>query len=104
MDRFRSMPMAPSAVVTGRGVTDILRAGLDLVVLAVIAVVIGWRSDGGLAKTLVAFGLLLLLNVINPGTVETMTRNPLGQGALVFAGGLFTVGFVVIRRMTRIES
>lgn len=50
------------------------------------------------------FGLLLLLNVINPGTVETMTRNPLGQAALVFAGGLFTVGFVVIRRMTRIES
>ena len=32
------------------------------------------------------FGLLLLLNVINPGTVEKMTRNPIGQAALVFAG------------------
>lgn len=61
MDRFRSMPMAPSAVVTGRGVTDVLRAALDLLVLAVIALAIGWRSDGGLMKTLVAFGLLLLL-------------------------------------------
>ncbi|MGH8930396.1 MAG: ABC transporter permease [Egibacteraceae bacterium] len=61
IDRFRSMPMAPSAVVTGRGVSDVLHAGLDLAVLAVIALVIGWRSDGGLLATLAAFGLLILL-------------------------------------------
>lgn len=50
------------------------------------------------------FGLLLLLNVINPGTVDEMTRRPLGQIALLFAGGVFTAGFVAIRRMTRIEA
>jgi hypothetical protein len=33
-----------------------------------------------------------------------MTLNPLGQAALVFAGAVFTVGFVVIRRMTRIKA
>ncbi len=60
-DRFRSMPMAPSAVVTGRGVSDVLHAALDLLVLAVIAVAIGWRSDGGFLATLAAFGLLLWL-------------------------------------------
>jgi ABC-2 type transport system permease protein len=60
-DRFRSMPMSPSAVVTGRGVADVLLAMLDLLVLSVIALVIGWRSGGGLAATLAAFGLLLLL-------------------------------------------
>lgn len=60
-DRFRSMPMAPSAVVTGRGVSDVLHATLDLAVLAAIALVIGWRSDGGLLATLAAFGLLLWL-------------------------------------------
>ena len=60
-DRFRSIPMAPSAVVTGRGVSDVLHAGLDLAVLAAIALVIGWRSDGGPLATLAAFGLLLLL-------------------------------------------
>lgn len=49
------------------------------------------------------FGLLLLLNVLNPGTVETMTRNPFGQVALLFAGTLFAVGFAVIRRMTRLS-
>lgn len=60
-DRFRSMPMSPSAVVTGRGVSDLLHAGLDLAVLAGIALAIGWRSAGGPLATIGAFGLLLLL-------------------------------------------
>ena len=44
-DRFRAMPMASSAVVTGRGVGDLLGAGLDLVILALTALVVGWRPD-----------------------------------------------------------
>lgn len=60
-DRFRSMPMAPSAVVSGRGIADVLGASIDLLVLALIAIVIGWRSDGSLLATVSAFGLLLLL-------------------------------------------
>lgn len=58
----------------------------------------------GYTVIVMGFGLLLLLNLINPGTVEIMTRNPIGQAALVFAGALFTAGFLVIRRMTRIET
>lgn len=61
IDRFRSMPMSPSAVVTGRGISDILHAGLDLLVLVLIALVIGWRASGGPAGALLAFGLLLWL-------------------------------------------
>lgn len=61
VDRFRSMPMAPSAVVTGRGISDLIAACLDLLVLAATALVVGWRSDGGLVATAAAFGLLLLL-------------------------------------------
>ncbi|QFG20763.1 ABC transporter permease [Actinomadura sp. WMMB 499] len=60
-DRFRSMPMAPSAVVTGRGVGDLIAASLDLLVLFLTALVIGWRTDGGPLATLGAFGLFLLL-------------------------------------------
>ncbi|WP_342778742.1 ABC transporter permease [Phytoactinopolyspora halophila] len=60
-DRFRSMPMAPSAVVTGRGVSDLVGASLDLLVLAVMALIVGWRSDGGLLATLAAFALFLWL-------------------------------------------
>ncbi|MPZ27803.1 MAG: ABC transporter permease [Micromonosporaceae bacterium] len=61
VDRFRSMPMASSAVVTGRGVSDLIAASIDLLVLAGMALVIGWRSNGGLPATLAAFGLFLLL-------------------------------------------
>lgn len=60
-DRFRSMPMASSAVVTGRGVGDLIGAALDLLVLVLTALAIGWRSDGGVVGTLGAFGLFLLL-------------------------------------------
>jgi ABC-2 type transport system permease protein len=60
-DRFRSMPIARSAVVAGRGVGDVLGAAVDLAVLAVIAVVVGWRSEGGVLGTLLAFLLLLWL-------------------------------------------
>ncbi len=60
-DRFRSMPMASSATVTGRGVGDLIGATLDLVVLGLTALAIGWRSSGGVLGTLAAFGLFLLL-------------------------------------------
>ena len=50
------------------------------------------------------FGLLFLLNVDPAGTVETMTRSPIGQVALVVGGALFAVGFLLIRRMTRIDG
>jgi ABC-2 type transport system permease protein len=89
-DRFRSMPMSPSAVVTGRGVSDVLHAGLDLLVLAVIAVVVGWRSDGGAVATLTAFALLLLLrfSLIWIGVYLGLTTP--NQEA---AGNLFAVAF-----------
>lgn len=61
IDRFRSMPMTSSAVVTGRGIADIIQAAVDLVVLAAIALVLGWRSGGSMAETLFAFALLLWL-------------------------------------------
>lgn len=47
--------------------------------------------------------LLFLLNVAQPGTVEKMTTTPLGQGALLVAGLLYTAGVLAVRRMTRIE-
>jgi tight adherence protein B len=56
--------------------------------------------------TVIGLGLaiLALLNLVNPGTVEIMTRNIFGQAALLFAGVLFAIGFLVIRRMTRIKA
>jgi tight adherence protein B len=48
-------------------------------------------------------GILFLLNVVQPGTVDKMTASIYGQVALVAATGLFATGIMVIRRITRIE-
>ncbi|GGT36780.1 ABC transporter permease [Streptomyces purpureus] len=61
IDRFRSMPMAPSAVSSGQGVADLVVAAAELALLAATALAVGWRSDGGPAATVAAFGLLLFL-------------------------------------------
>jgi ABC-2 type transport system permease protein len=60
-DRFRSMPMASSAVLTGRAVADMLISTLALVVLVLAGLAVGWRAPNGLGPALVAVGLLLLL-------------------------------------------
>ncbi len=50
------------------------------------------------------FGLLFLLNFIQPGTVAAMTSSWVGRAALVVGISLFTGGFVLIRRMTRFDG
>ncbi|MGW3013710.1 ABC transporter permease [Streptomyces sp. NPDC001219] len=89
-DRFRSLPMAQSAVVSGRGVSDVISASVDLVVLAVIAVAVGWRSHGGPAATLAAFGLLLLLRFALIWVGVYLGLLVPGQET---AGGLYAVAF-----------
>ena len=60
-DRFRSMPMAPSAVVVGRCVANMVYSGLSLLLMVACGLAIGWRWDRGLTAAAAAFGLLLLL-------------------------------------------
>ncbi|GAA1003489.1 multidrug ABC transporter permease [Streptomyces sp. F-3] len=60
IDRFRSMPMASSAVVAGRGGTDLLVGCAELGIMMLTAFAMGWRPDGGWSF-LAAFGLLLWL-------------------------------------------
>ncbi|WP_131743203.1 ABC transporter permease [Actinomadura roseirufa] len=60
-DRFRAMPTAPSAVIAGRGVADLLHSVAALVVMACCGLAIGWRAGDGAGRALAGFGLLLLL-------------------------------------------
>lgn len=60
-DRFRTMPMAPSAVVVGRSAADLLNSALGLAVMMVCGLLVGWRAHGSVGATLGAIGLLLLL-------------------------------------------
>ncbi|AJC56311.1 putative ABC transporter permease protein [Streptomyces sp. 769] len=61
IDRFRSLPMSRGAVLTGRTLADLVQTALTLVVLAVVALLIGWRSHENPASVLGGFALLLLL-------------------------------------------
>jgi ABC-2 type transport system permease protein len=60
-DRFRSMPMAPSAMVLGRNGADMLNAVAGLLVMVLCGLLIGWRWYDGIGNALLAFALLLLL-------------------------------------------
>ncbi|WP_093799340.1 ABC transporter permease [Streptomyces sp. Wb2n-11] len=61
VDRFRSLPMARGAVLTGRTLADLVQTALTVVVLAVVGLLVGWRVHEGIPKALGAFALLLLL-------------------------------------------
>ncbi|MEU2896073.1 ABC transporter permease [Streptomyces sp. NPDC006967] len=60
IDRFRSLPMARGAVLTGRTLADLVQTALTLLVLAVVALLVGWRTHTSIGEVLGAFGLLLL--------------------------------------------
>lgn len=60
MDRFRSLPMARSAVLTGRAVADgIYQTGILLVLMAT-GLVVGWTVHTGVLELLAGIGLLIL--------------------------------------------
>nr|WP_078968372.1 MULTISPECIES: ABC transporter permease [unclassified Streptomyces] len=65
IDRFRSLPMARGAVLTGRTVADLAQTSVTLLVLAVVALLVGWRTGSAeptnAGKVLGGFALLLLL-------------------------------------------
>ncbi|MFH8872301.1 ABC transporter permease [Streptomyces griseus] len=61
IDRFRSMPMVPGAVLVGRSAADMLQSTAGLAVMTGVGLVVGWRWHHGAAAALAAFGLLLLL-------------------------------------------
>ncbi len=63
LDRFRSMPMARSAVLTGRLVADTFRMLLTILVIVAVAYAVGFRFENGLGPAIgmvalaTAFGL-----------------------------------------------
>ncbi|MFG2325348.1 ABC transporter permease [Streptomyces sp. NBC_01723] len=65
VDRFRSLPMARGAVLTGRTVADLVQTAITLLVLAIVALIVGWRTGSAeptnAVRILAGFGLLLLL-------------------------------------------
>ena len=60
IDRFRSLPIAQSSVLTGRTVTDLMRAGLAVAIMWIVGMLVGFRPEGGIGGNLAAVALMLL--------------------------------------------
>ncbi len=60
IDRFRSLPMARSAVLFGRTTSDILYNALSVFVMSVTGLIVGWRIRTSVLEAIVGFLLLLL--------------------------------------------
>ncbi|MFF3344295.1 type II secretion system F family protein [Streptomyces sp. NPDC002779] len=48
-------------------------------------------------------GSLFLMNGVKDGALDRMTGSPAGQVAVIVAFGLYVIGFVMIRRLSRID-
>jgi len=59
IDRFRSLPMARSAVLTGRSLTDLIRSVLSLAIMVGLGVAVGFRFHTDAGRILVGMVLIL---------------------------------------------
>lgn len=60
IDRFRSLPMARSAVLVGRTVSDLVRNFAVVMVMYIVGLLVGFRPEGSIGAQVLAFLLLLL--------------------------------------------
>ena len=60
VDRFRSLPMARSAVLVGRTGSDIVYNSISILVMTVTGLIVGWRIRTSVLEAIGGFLLLLL--------------------------------------------
>jgi ABC transporter DrrB family efflux protein len=63
IDRFRSLPMARSAFLTGRVLSDAVRYFALLLLMLVVGVAAGFRFHNGFLPAMAALGLILLFGI-----------------------------------------
>ncbi len=60
IDRFRTLPMNPSAVLVGRTASDLVLNVLSMTIMILTGLAVGWRFHNGWLSFLAGIGLLLL--------------------------------------------
>lgn len=60
VDRMRSLPIHPSAVLVGRSLSSLIHSSIGILVMSLTGLVVGWRIRGSLLDALLAYALLLL--------------------------------------------
>jgi ABC transporter DrrB family efflux protein len=100
IDRFRSMPMARSAVLVGRTTADLLRNVLIIGLMIVVGYLVGFRFEGGVIPALAcvalvaAFGFALswifaFVSLVVRGAETAQTAGFVLLFPLVFASSVF---------------
>lgn len=62
VDRFFSLPMSRSAILTGRTLADILRNLFAIFVMVVVGVLVGYRPDGSPLDWAIALAIMMLFS------------------------------------------
>jgi ABC transporter DrrB family efflux protein len=100
IDRFRSLPMARSAVLAGRVTSDTVNTVFQVMLMTVVGVLVGFRFHGTAGGAVVGLGLVVLIGLAFcciSAFVGLTIRDPESAQAatgiwifpLVFASGIF---------------
>ena len=60
VDRMRSLPINPAAVLVGRSISSLLHSSIGIVIMSLTGLLVGWRIRDGILEALLAYALLLL--------------------------------------------
>jgi len=60
IDRFRSLPMARSAVLVGRTLSDLVNNVIVMIVMSVCGLLVGWRIQRGFGYAVGAYAIMFL--------------------------------------------
>ena len=96
VDRFRSLPIARGAVLTGHSIANIIKALLPILLMSIAGYVVGWRIRGDLLETghayllMIAFSFAMIWVGVLLGSV---VATPEGVTGIAFAA-LFPITFV----------
>jgi len=98
IDRFRSLPMARSAVLVGRTTSDLLNNALVVVIMSLTGLVVGWRIRSSVLEALGGFALRYVAPKADLGKVhgtvidhEAFVVVPLYHPAMARYGRRWTV-------------
>jgi ABC transporter DrrB family efflux protein len=87
LERFRSLPMARSAVLAGRTSADLARNVFVVALMAAVGFAVGFRVHTGVLEFIGALGLVLLFGYVFSwvfATVGLLVRNPEAAQAAAF--------------------
>jgi tight adherence protein B len=68
-----------------------------------VKTIVSGAVQTGYVTGAMGLGLILLMNIVYPGMIDTLARNGIGQVALIVAGSMYSLAFLIVRRMTTID-